>query len=108
MYELLDPETKKGRLSYAILFQVISRIFTEASEYLVPNILRFDQNRVFMGPVFWKKCSSEMSLSIKSDQVLFFAGPFQPFLKAIENAFARDLGGIIPRCMGYRLGVYGL
>ena len=35
--------------SYAILFQVILRIFTEASGYLVPNMIRFDQNRVLWG-----------------------------------------------------------
>ena len=29
---------------------------------------------------------------------------FQPVLKVIENAFARDLGGIIQQYMGYRLG----
>ena len=32
--------------SYAILVQVILRIFMEASRYLVPNIIRFGLNRV--------------------------------------------------------------
>ena len=31
---------------------------------------------------------------IKSDQMIFFGLLFQPVLKVIENAFARDLGGI--------------
>ena len=33
--------------------------------------------------------------------MVFFADFFQPLLKVIENAFARDLGGIIQLCMGY-------
>ena len=45
---------------------------------------------------------------IKSDQNWFFFGLlFQPVLKVIENAFIRDLGGIIQRYMGYRLGYDG-
>ena len=59
------------------------------------------------GPVWWEKLCSEILSSIKSDQMGFFAGLFQPLLKAIENAFARDLGGIIQLCMGYSLGGCG-
>ena len=40
--------------------------------------------------------------------MFFFAGLFQPLLKVIENAFARDLVGIILLCMGFRLGACGL
>ena len=47
-----------------------------------------------MGPVWWKKCSSLILSMIKSDQMIFFGLLFQPVLKVIENAFARDLGGI--------------
>ena len=86
---------------------MILRIFTEASEYLVPNIIIFDQNRVLWG-LFVGKNASEILSSIKSDHMFFFAGLFQPLLEVIENAFARDLGGIIQLCMGYRLGVCGL
>ena len=57
-----------------------------------------------MGPVWGRICSSETPSSTKSHQIAFFAGFFQPLLKVIENIFARDLGGIIQLCMGYRLG----
>ena len=45
---------------------------------------------------------------VKSHQMVYFAGLSQPLLKVIENAFTRDLGGIIQLYMGYRLGVCGL
>ena len=35
--------------SYALLIQVILRIFTEVSWSLVPNITRFGQNRILWG-----------------------------------------------------------
>ena len=94
--------------SHAILFQLVLRIFTKASGYLVPNMIRFDQNRVLRGLFWWENCSPEILSSIKSDQMIFFAGLFQPLLNVIENAFARDIGGIIQLCMGYRLGVCGV
>ena len=34
--------------------------------------------------------------------MIFFGLLVQPVDKVIENAFARDLGGIIQQCMGYR------
>ena len=34
---------------YAMLYEVILRIFTQASGYLVPNIIRFGLNRVLWG-----------------------------------------------------------
>ena len=36
-------------MQYLVLFQVILRIFTEASGYLAPNIIRVGQNRVLCG-----------------------------------------------------------
>ena len=39
--------------------------------------------------------------------MIFFGLLVQPVDKVIENAFARDLGGIIQRYMGYRLGYDG-
>ena len=68
---------------------MILRIFTEASEYLVPNIIIFDQNRVLWG-LFVGKNASEILSSIKSDHMFFFAGLFQPLLEVIENAFLRE------------------
>ena len=103
----LPPLSKAD--SCSILFQVNLRIFTEASGYLVPNIIRFGQNRVLWGLFVGKNCSSEILSSIKSHQMFFFAGLFQLLLKVIENVFTRDLGGILQLlCMGYRLGVCGL
>ena len=62
-----------------------------------------------MGPVWWKKCSSEILSSITSHQMFFFAGLSQLLLKVLENVFTRDLGGILQLlCIGYRLGVCGL
>ena len=57
-----------------------------------------------MGPVWGRQCSSETPSSTKSHQIVLLAGLLQPLLKVIENAFARDLGGIIQLCIGYRLG----
>ena len=48
-----------------------------------------------MGPAWWKKCSYLILPMIKSGPKFFFGLFFQPVLKVIENAFARDLGGII-------------
>ena len=47
-----------------------------------------------MGPVCWKKCFSEILSSTKSDEMISLAGLFQPLLKVIEPAFARDLEAV--------------
>ena len=57
-----------------------------------------------MGPVWWKKCSSEILSLLKFHEMIFFGSLFWSTLKVIKFGFALDLGGIIQFCLGYRLG----
>ena len=89
--------------SYAILFQEILRIFTVASGYLVPNMIRFGQNRVLWG-LFVGINVPPRYIFGKISRNVFFAVLFQPLLTVIENTIKRNLGGISQLCMGFRLG----
>ena len=80
--------------SYAILFQVIERIFIEASGYLVPNMITFGQNRVLWGLFVGKNVPPRHYHRQNLTKCFFLPAIVQLLLKVIENASTRNLGGI--------------
>ena len=75
------------------------------SQVLYLLIADFDENEVhLMGPVWWIFFFFLILPMIKSDQMFLLASFFHRLMQVIENAFVRDLGCIIQRYMGYRLG----
>ena len=56
-----------------------------------------------MGPVWRKQCSYEILSLKKFHEIICFICLFCSTLKVIKFGFAKDLGGIIQFCLGYRL-----
>ena len=77
-------------------------MITEASGYLIPNLIGIDQNRILWGLFGGKKVPPRFHDDKKLTEC-FFGRIFPPVDKAIENAFARDLGGIVQRYVPFRL-----